>query len=461
MTKPQSLAPHTVETARTELFLLVARAIADPRARHATDRFALLAARLAAADEDWTARLCRWTGRLPALRRLRLALVAELAYARAGGTRRFVARSLTRADEPGELLDYWLRRFGRALPQPVKRGVADAAVRLYDELALATHDSPGAPLRFADVLALTHPSPRDRVQAAVFAHAVGRRRGTTGEIPEELPILRARRALYWVPAARRPHLLETPEAAHRLAGAAMPWPTVERWLLGSMTAAAWQVVLPGMPYRDRLAHLRDFDRLGVPSAHLADELAEPAQVVTSGVTPLEVVAALHAPPGSRWTWALRQAAQMSLAAVPALPGRTLVVVDRTTVMAGPAWPGALLTRGAAAAVFAAALTARAGSADLVAFGTAPARLPVKPGEPLLTTLGRFAPLEGDAEPDRVIREHFDGHDRLVVLTHPDRAGAVADAVTAPAQEHVITQVSAGWFAALPYIEMARTADWPF
>jgi hypothetical protein len=45
--------------------------------------------------------------------------------------RPLVAAACDRADEPGELLAYWLARYGPALPLPVKRGLADAALRPY------------------------------------------------------------------------------------------------------------------------------------------------------------------------------------------------------------------------------------------------------------------------------------------------------------------------------------------
>ncbi|MFD9942774.1 TROVE domain-containing protein [Nonomuraea sp. NPDC059023] len=444
-----------VDTARKELCLLVARAFADGGAAVHDDRFGALAARLAVADEPWLRGLIRWMARHDATRRLRLAVIAELAHARGKGTRQFVGQSLLRADEPGELLAYWLRRFGRSLPQPVKRGVADAAVRLYDELALATYDAPGAAMRFADVLALTHPAPTGAVQAAVFAHAINRRRGTVSAIPESLPVSRARRALYWVPAERRPRLMEQPSAAATLADARMTWPAVERWLLGTMTAAAWSAVLPSMSYRDKLASLADFDRLGVAAPGLEEELAEPASILGSGVTPLDVMAAMRAVPASRWSRALRQAAELSLANVPALPGRTLVLTDRGDLMSGPAWPGARLSRADAAAVFGAALALRAASVTLLDSGTA---LAVRPREPLMDVLGRFGPGGG---PAGALPSRLDGYDRVVILTSPHAAPESADAVTTPGQEHVITQVSSGWFAAIAHVEAARTGSWPF
>ncbi|MGW7465173.1 alpha/beta fold hydrolase [Streptomyces xantholiticus] len=47
-----------------------------------------------------------------------------------------IATVLQRADEPGELLGYWTARYGRRIPKPVKRGIADAVQRLYDERSL-------------------------------------------------------------------------------------------------------------------------------------------------------------------------------------------------------------------------------------------------------------------------------------------------------------------------------------
>ncbi|MFC6080430.1 hypothetical protein [Sphaerisporangium aureirubrum] len=311
------------------------------------------------------------------------------------------------------------------------------------------------------MLALTHPVPAGDAQAAVFAHAVGRRKGTVTTISERLPVLRTRRALYRIPAARRPGLMERRDVLDALARAAMPWRTVRRWLLGAMTGPAWAAVLPSMSYQDRLEHLPEFDRLDVRAEGLAAELADPARVLWSGVTPLEIVAALRQVPGSRWTPALRRAADLSVANVPALPGRTLVLVDRTASMADPAWPGSPLTRGDAAAAFGAAVASRAASADLVQCGTVTARVPVGPGEPLTTVLARFGPLDGTTGPAAAVRHLAAGHDRVIILTHPSTAAQAAEAVTIPGHEHVVTSPVPGWFRAIPYIEAARTAAWPF
>jgi hypothetical protein len=461
---------HTVtgvETSRRELFLLAARALADGQARVPTERFADLADRVAVADQAWLERLIGWMGRHRVLAHLRLAAVAELLRVRqqagVSGTRRVVDQALQRADEPGELLAHWIGRYGKSLPKPLKRGVADAAVRLYDELAVATYDSPGAPLRFADVLALTHPAPRDEAQTALFSHVVVRRRGLVQNIPDSLPLLRTRRSLYQIPARGRPRMLEHPDAAEMLARAAISWPAVERWLLGAMTGPAWEAVIPAMGYRDRLAHLADFDRSEVPdevARRVAADLVGPASVVRAGVTPLEITAAARSVPASRWSQALRQALELSLVNVPALADRTLVLVDRTALMAGPASAHPPLSRAEAAAVFGAALAVRSPSVDLVRFGTAYARVPTRTGESLADVMERFGPIRGSASPTHT-RHHLDGFDRLVILTNPDAVAETADAITIPGQEHIITDACSGWYSAIPNIERARTGSWPF
>jgi len=87
------------------------------------------------------------------------AVKARLAAGLDGGNRQLVGSVLRRPDEPGEMLAYWTSRYGRAVPKPVKRGVADAVARLYDERAFLRYDSTARGFRFGDVIDLVHPSP--------------------------------------------------------------------------------------------------------------------------------------------------------------------------------------------------------------------------------------------------------------------------------------------------------------
>lgn len=68
-----------------------------------------------------------------------------------------------RADEPGELLADWLATYGRNIPKPVKRGLADACRRLYNERSMLKYDTSSHAIRFADVLELCHVTPNELV----------------------------------------------------------------------------------------------------------------------------------------------------------------------------------------------------------------------------------------------------------------------------------------------------------
>lgn len=72
--------------------------------------------------------------------------------------RQAVDSVLLRADEPGELLGYWTSRYGRAVPKPVKHGIADAVRRLLQRQVAAEvrHRVQGLPLR-------RHPEPGARL----------------------------------------------------------------------------------------------------------------------------------------------------------------------------------------------------------------------------------------------------------------------------------------------------------
>src|SRR5690606_31883199 len=75
--------------------------------------------------------------------------------------RRLINAALLRADEPAEFLAYWISRFGRNNPVPpiaVKRALADAATRLYNQFAYLKWDSDARSVSMADVIDMTQPA---------------------------------------------------------------------------------------------------------------------------------------------------------------------------------------------------------------------------------------------------------------------------------------------------------------
>jgi len=488
-------APGYARDAKGELFLLaVTNMVGEGTFYEAASdrdaRFAALVRGLAVADPEWTARLIGWLRTGANLRSASLVAAAEFVSARlaaglAGGNRAVIGSVLQRADEPGELLAYWVATHGRTVPKPVKRGVADAVVRLYSERSLLKWDSSLRSVRFGDVLDLTHPTPAAAWQSALFRYAIDRRHDRTDSVPAELATISARAELMALPVVDRRAMLANPQ---RLAAAGMTWESLAGWLQGPLDAAAWQAAIPSMGYMALLRNLRNFDDAGLPD-HVAEQvaarLADPAQVAASRQLPMRFLSAYRAAPSLRWAAALERALGESLANVPSLGGRTLVLVDRSGSMFGPLSGRSQLTRADAAAVFGTALAVRARSADLVEFGTGSAPVPFRRGESVLRVLDRFGHL-GGTNTAQAVRRQYRGHDRVVIVTDEqaccDTCGSDPTRAV-PASVPVYTWNLAGYrfghglsgvglrhtfggltdagFGMIPLLETGRDGHWPF
>lgn len=491
-------APGYGRDAKSELFLLAVTSLVaeDTFYEAASERDARLrdlVSQVAVSDYDWTLGLVGWLRRGVHLRSVALVVAAEAVNARltaalAGGNRALVSAALDRADEPGELLAYWASRYGRRFPQPVKRGVADAAVRLYSERSLVKYDGDARAYRFADVLELTHAAPKDERQSSLFRYAPDRRHGRADGVPSALGVLVARNRLLGLPVTQRRGVLlgDAPEVV--LGSAGMTWEQVAGWLQGPLDAAAWEALIPSMGYMALLRNLRNFDEAGVSdqvAATVAARLADPGEVARSRQLPLRFLSAYRMARSLRWAWALEQALQASLANVPSLTGRTLVLVDRSGSMFYPLSRRSTVTRADAAAVFGAALAVRAASADLVQFGTDSRPVKIRRGESVLSLAERMGNL-GGTNSASAVRRHYRSHDRVVIVTD-EQAWAGYDGgdptSVVSAQVPVYTFNLAGYryghgpsgvgnrhtfggltdqaFAAIPLLEAGRDQDWPF
>ena len=268
----------------------------------------------------------------------------------------------------------------------------------------------------------------------------------------------------------------------------MTWESLAGWLQGPLDAAAWQAVIPSMGYMALLRNLRNFDEAGVPdevAEQVAARLADPAQVAASRQLPMRFLSAYRAAPSLRWAYALERALQASLANVPALSGRTLVLVDRSGSMFGPMSARSTLTRADAAAMFGTALAVRAAEADLVEFGTGSAPVRFRRGESVLRVLERFGNL-GGTDTAGAVRRHYRGHDRVVIVTdeqawfgpaaRPDSVGAGATFRSTPGTlpvtgsgtdrpgsglRHTFGGLTDAGFGMIPLLEAGQDADWPF
>ena len=207
--------------------------------------------------------------------------------------------------------------------------------------------------------------------------------------------------------------------AERLAGAGMTWEALAGWLQGPMDKAAWEAVIPSMGTMALVRNLRNFDEAGVSdevAARVAARISDPAEVARSRQFPFRYLAAYQHAPSLRWAYPLEQALGHSLANVPALPGRTLILVDRSGSMFWARLSDrSKLNRADAAAIFGTALALRAEKADLVEFGSTSAPVKFRGGESVLKILSRFGGL-GGTDTTEAVRRHYRKHDRVLIVT---------------------------------------------
>lgn len=518
---------------RSELYLLAVSNMVgtstfyeDGKSRD--DRYERLVRKLAVEDPAWTVGMLGWLRGEGNMRTASLVGAAEFVKARldaeaggdlapdvraanaAGGgwNRRVIDAVLQRADEPGELLGYWTSKYGRKVPKPVKRGIADAVQRLYTERSLLKYDTDSKGYRFGDVLELVHAAPhpdKARWQGDLFQHAIDRRHGRDEVIPDTLPVLQASKTLSSLPVADRRAYVLNPELVTSeggLAGAGFTWERLAGWLQGPMDKAAWEAVIPSMPFMARLRNLRNFDQVGVSdevAAEVAKQLADPEQVARSRQLPMRFYSAFNAAPSLRWGHALEKALTASLANIPQLGGRTLILVDTSSSMHEAFSKDGSLMRWDAAALFGVALGRRCASADVVSFSSAryymddapgakTKAFPLTAGGSLLGDVKKWRDcgwfLGGGTDTAAALRQEFKGHDRVVIVTD-EQAGhdftevdrsipqtvpmytwnlAGYQAGHAPSgrgQRHTFGGLTDAAFRMIPLLESGRDACWPW
>jgi hypothetical protein len=168
------------------------------------DRRAKLIKELVATSPDWLVDFTRSLRTEHNARSAALMLAVDATMAGHPRGHQLVDAALARPDEPALALRYFFDTYpGQSLPRAMRRGVAAAATRLYDEGAVVNFDrrrtrridgQPLAdheqPVTFADVLNLTHPKATSPEQSALFSYL---RHGTLDA--QALPRLAARQRL--------------------------------------------------------------------------------------------------------------------------------------------------------------------------------------------------------------------------------------------------------------------------
>jgi hypothetical protein len=487
-------APGHSRDPKSELFLLaVANMVSEhtfyENADQRDDRYTALIHHNAVADPHWTGGFLRWLRTEGNMRTA--ATVGALEAAKAlldanlPGGRQVIANTLHRPDEPGEALAYWTSRYGRRLPKPIKRGIADAVTRLYTQRALLKYDTASKGYRFGDVIDLVHPAAGSPEQGDLYRHALDRRHQRDNPIPDSLTLLRANADLRAAAADDPTVLLD----ADRLRAAGMTWEDVLS-LAGAKTdkAKLWEAIVPSMGLMALARNLRNFDQAGVSdqvAATVAERFADPEQVAKSRMFPFRWLAAYRNAPSLRWGHALDKALTASLANVPALPGRTLILVDVSGSMGDRMSGRSELNRADAAGVFAAGLALRADKPTLVWFNSTSGRVDVPSGGSLLRLVEAIPRPNGGTYTAAAVQRWYAGHDRVVIVTDEQASFAYGGDPSAQVPAHVplYTWNLAGYehghgpsgsrnrhtfggltdagFRMMPLIEAGGAARWPW
>lgn len=420
---------------KSELFLLGVTNMVNQdtfyEGAHARDsRYEDLIQQVALTDADWLGRFLTWLRGPARMRSASLvgALIGAKTLLDAGipGAAPMVAGVLDRADEPAEAVAYWMSQYGRAIPKPIKRGIATAAGRLYTQFNTLKYDSGNKAIRFADVIQLCHVRPGDQEQSDLFRWLVNNRvTGTVGAVPLSLDMIRQNMAVR--KGLRSGEVsLASPQAADTLRKAGMNWQDTmsASGETGGDKKATWEAQIPTMGYMALLRNLRNFDQAGVDDEYaemVCDRLSNPEQVKRSRQLPLRFYAAYNQVSSDRWSWALSKALDVAVSNIPAMTGRTLVLVDTSPSMYGYGYGhgnrygAGGMERWQLAALFGAATALRAHQADLFKFGGDVRRVNFTRGDSVLKTIGNFRQINY-TDIVKAVVDTYDKHDRVLIFT---------------------------------------------
>lgn len=422
-------------SSKSDLFLLgVTNFVSEDTFYESADdrdsRYKALVHTVTKEDPEWVAEFVKYLRGTANMRSVAVVTAAE--YVKAGGPngRAVVASAALRADEPGEILAYWHSEHGRSIPSAIKRGVADAARRLYNERSFIKYDSASKNYRFADVIQLAHVKPKNDTQSALFKLALDTRYGNTDEVNSEvLPMVASYRSFNKAQDKDkvRQELITNPEA---LTASGMTWESLSSF--GAMDAQAWEAIIPNMGYMALLRNLRNFDEAGI-SDKAADaviaRLTDPEEVARSRQLPFRFYSAYRNVNSDRWLHPLGQALDLSIQNIPQLGGSSLILVDTSGSMTGFGYSAkSTITPLAQAALFGAALTKSGQDVTVRVFANYTKDFVFPKGTSVMKATDTLVKSAGDVGHGTEIGAALDtwnGEDRVFILTDMQTRGYVS------------------------------------
>jgi hypothetical protein len=289
-----------------------------------------------------------------------------------------VARVIRRADEMGELLAILWKDGRKMVPAQMRKGLARALVK-FDAYQLAKYDRDVA-VKLRDVLRLVRPTPQSEEQSALWKQVKDRTLST-------------------------PDTWET-----ALSGGADKRATFERLLREGK-----------LGYLALLRNLRNMQAAGVDTDLIRDAII--ARKGAGRVLPFRFVAAARAVP--QFEGLLDQALVAAIGEMPALPGKTTVLVDVSGSMSARLSRKSDMTRMDAAATLASIIP---GEVRVFTFSNDTVEVPPRRGMAGVEAIVRSQPHGGTYLGAAVKKANTIGHDRLIVITDEQSHDPVPDPV---------------------------------
>lgn len=404
-------------------------------------RFTALVEQLAVSDPLWTVKFLIWMRTVGNIRTTSVVGAAHFVHARLsnpaavaedellsslghkGMNRYVISEVLARADEPGEFVAYWLANFGK-LPKPVKRGISDSVLKLYNEYSVLKYDTASHAVQFSNVLNLVHAKPDKPWRADLFKYVIDKKYDTVDDdFNYNLPMIKAERQLR-VDAAKDVKILLD---ADRVKAAGMTWEDVLS-LGGSKLdkAKLWESVIPNMGIMALIRNLRNFEEAGISKEARAQVIAKmtDAEVIDkSKQFPYRFLSAYQQTNSLQYHAALETALELATQNIPVFDESTLVLIDTSGSMGAPVSNKSKMTCAGAAALFGAAVAARSpGNVDIVMFADRSIKLNIKPGTSVLKIVSEVERRNGEigygTQTHDALRTHFNPkkHKRVFIFT---------------------------------------------
>lgn len=415
--------------AKSELFLLAVTNMVSENTfyengKNRDKRFVDLIRKVAVEDPDWLARFVPYLRDTMNMRSASIVLAAETVHAKLTRpvpastirNRDIISSAIRRADEPAELLGYWMSEYRKNLPKPVKRGLADAVQRVYNERSLIKYDGGDKPIRFADVIDLVHPEAKAPWQGSLYKYALDSRHKRETPLPGDLPTIGLNRLAMGMGDEAFREAFSATFADH----SGLTWEQASS-KYGKLDARFWEAMIPNMGIFAIVRNLRNFDDAGIGKEAqdlVRAKLTDAMVIAKSRMFPLRFFQAFVATKSLTYARELETAIDYATGNVPALPGKTLILVDISASMDQPLSAKSDVTRLAPASIFGAALAIRAEKPTLVAFTDRNVEIHVRKNQSVLVTTQEIVtslPHAG-TQTWQTVSQHFKGHDRVIILT---------------------------------------------